>query len=157
MRYLLLTLSLMGGFLSFNSFAKDSCPVISVPFKYDPFLTHYVPSNSSHPEYGSLPALDIHGCTYVITSNSCPDNVDLSQSGSVCIATSLVLLSDKGDDDSPIQKPDNETDKPNPSPDTPDTKPDNPDTGGSGSGGGSSGGGTTVIPPAPDTGSSGGS
>lgn len=97
MKFFLFIITLAGGLLSFNSYANVSCPSVSVPFKYDPFLTHFVPLDSSHPENGSVQALDIHGCTYAITSNSCPENVDLSKSGSVCTATAMVPLSDSGD------------------------------------------------------------
>ncbi|EEE7364660.1 hypothetical protein C8721_002345 [Salmonella enterica subsp. enterica serovar Berta] len=140
MRYLILIISLMGGFLSFNSYAKNSCPAIQVPFKFDLFLAHYVPSNSSHPENGTIPALDIHGCTYAITSFSCPEDADPSHSGSFCTATSMVLLSDDGDIDSPVT----DSDK-----DNPDSKPDDfdidnssnkPDSGSSGETGGASDG-----------------
>ncbi|EKC2492421.1 hypothetical protein OOO55_001389 [Salmonella enterica] len=145
MKFFLFFSAIISGLLSFNSYAKNSCPSVQVPFQFDLFLAHYVPSNSSHPEYGTIPALDIHGCTYVVTSFSCPDNVDPSRSGSFCTATSMVLLSDDGDTDSQVSEPDK---------DKPDTKPDeNTDTKPGDSGGSvddSSSGSSTPPPSEPE-------
>ncbi|HFE7521656.1 TPA: hypothetical protein ACGAD2_002201 [Salmonella enterica subsp. enterica serovar Newport] len=117
MRAILLFAAITGGLLSFNSYAKGSCPAsLPVPFQFDLFLSHFVPWGSG----GDVPALDTHGCTYVITAWDCPDNADPSHSGSFCTAQNTVLLSDDGDTDS--SSPDPDTDKPV-------TKPDNPDTG----------------------------
>ncbi|HGB5419648.1 TPA: hypothetical protein ACIVQF_005417 [Salmonella enterica subsp. enterica serovar Muenchen] len=128
MRYLLIILSLTGGFLSFNSYAKDSCPAsLPVPFKFDFFLTHFIPWGSG----GDIPALDTHGCTYAITVWDCPPDVDPSHSGSFCTAKTTVLLTDDGD----INSSDNPDNPDNPDKDKPDTRPDNPDSGDSGDSG----------------------
>ncbi|EEM6324565.1 hypothetical protein C9H16_24420 [Salmonella enterica] len=125
MRYILFIMMLIGGLLSFNSYAKGSCPALQVPFQFDLFLSHYVSFHPSDPKSEQLPALDIHSCTYVLTSFSCPANADRSHSGSFCTATSAVLLSDDGDTDSPLI--DSDKDKPDTKPDIPDVKPSEPD------------------------------
>ncbi|HFE7524836.1 TPA: hypothetical protein ACGAD2_005581, partial [Salmonella enterica subsp. enterica serovar Newport] len=134
MRYLLLTLSLMGGLLSFNSYASAFASVSAsdkpTPQECsarselkDTTMTHYWQAGTSYYSY-------YQGCEYV----------SFHATDAICIESSSGYFCN--------WKP---TGKVEPSDGTPDTKPDNPDSGSSGSGGG-----TTVIPPAPDTGSSGG-
>ncbi|HAU7791002.1 TPA: hypothetical protein JES96_001110 [Salmonella enterica subsp. enterica serovar Wangata] len=102
MRYILFVFLLVGGLLSFNSYAKDSCPVLQVPFQFDLFLAHPVPSNPSLSKTDEIPALDIHGCTYVFPTFECIHDSSYSHSGSFCIAFSSVLLSDKENQNSPL-------------------------------------------------------
>ncbi|EHI7915419.1 hypothetical protein J9M50_004800 [Salmonella enterica] len=138
MKYLLLTLSLMGGLLSFNSFSAD-CPAgIKLPAAtYDKYYSVPIPnSNGLFDRF-----VNINGCEYRPTGDATGwDDVSIwSQSfestgkpakpGSVPVGSS---------EDKPGSGDSGDSDK--------------PDSGGSGSGGG-----PTVIPPSPDTGSSGGS
>ncbi|HAF2131218.1 TPA: hypothetical protein G9F27_005573 [Salmonella enterica] len=86
--------------------APGSCPALKVPFQFDMFLTHFVPTNNSGSPTDRSPVLDIHGCSYLITFYSCPANADPSHSGSFCTANSVVLLSDDGNINSPIANTD---------------------------------------------------
>ncbi|HDC2563412.1 TPA: hypothetical protein O7139_005564, partial [Salmonella enterica] len=136
-----LIISLMGGFLSFNSFAsvfvsdKPTPQQCSArPELKDTTMTHFWQAGTSYYAY-------YQGCEYV--SFHATDAICIeSSSGYYCNwRPTGKVESSEGEG--------NSDDKPT---DTPDTKPDNPDSGGSGSGGGSSGGSSNpdVKPPAPD-------
>ncbi|HFJ3371661.1 TPA: hypothetical protein ACGT6A_005110 [Salmonella enterica] len=144
MRYLLLIISLMGGLLSFNSFAADCLSGVKLSGgSYKPFYT------IKNPISGEDNFININGCEYknIGAGAATSDGYYLSYDG--FISTGKPAKSGSvpvgGSEDKPGSGDSGDFD-------TPDTKPDNPDTGSSGSGGS-----TTVIPPALDTGSSGGS
>lgn len=136
MRYLLLIISLTGGFLSFNSFAYDfSLPPVTIgTINHDATVDSNGYFNTTW-----------YGVPYVCFN--CTFNPD----GKTASGTWYI---NDGSYDVPFpnKKPDIKPDTPKPSPETPDIKPDNPDSGGSGSGGGSSGGSSNpdVKPPPPD-------
>ncbi|HAF4894530.1 TPA: hypothetical protein G8O11_000564 [Salmonella enterica] len=137
MKYLLLTLSLMGGLLSFNSFASAFASVSAsdkpTPQECsarselkDTTMTHYWQAGTSYYAY-------YQGCEYV----------SFHATDAICIESSSGYFCN--------WKP---TGKVESSDGTPDTKPDNPDSGSSGSGddssAGSSSGGSVSPTPVPE-------
>ncbi|HDC2549047.1 TPA: hypothetical protein O7139_005539, partial [Salmonella enterica] len=130
MRYLLLTLSLMGGFVSFNSFAGSE-KLTDAQCQAKPTLKDY--SMTKWVQKGSDFYAAYQGCVYLNVSK-----LGVCATGDDCFGDwEPVKAFNPSSGDS----------------DTPDIKPDNPDSGDSGSsGGGSSGGGSNpdVKPPPPD-------
>ncbi|HDC2563414.1 TPA: hypothetical protein O7139_005566, partial [Salmonella enterica] len=135
-----LTLSLMGGLLSFNSFAAD-CPAgIKLPSAtYDKYYS--VPISNSNGLFEHF--VNINGCEYkamgstyyddsFITSDSFESTGKPAKPGSVPVGSSEDKpgSGDSGDSDTPDTKPD----IPDVTPPPPDIKPPSP---GGGSGGGS--------------------
>lgn len=118
MRYLLLTLSLMGGFLSFNSFA-DTEKLTDSQCQAKPTLKNY--SMSKWAQKGSDFYAAYQGCIYLNVSK-----LGFCAIGDMCLGDWEPVKAfnpSSGDSDTPDTKPDN----PDVKPPAPDVKPPEPD------------------------------